>query len=665
MAYDPTIPSLTVWDHAAAFFLLLVVVAAVSLLGSRLGYLKLSPTRRAIKAAVERQLIRKSPGSVRIPKSARDDLDGYRSAIRRSFRESGAADDPTTFRRAFREGRDAVLERVRPIADGLPPAARRSLGFAAWVGVFGLLAVSTDVLVDALAGGRGLPPVEVMLRLAVSEPPKAVALAHEWVALAPIVGTILTLAYAYGVLFYDWLYSAWYVPATLLAALAAGIYTLERRSTSVSDALVELGVHRRPSSSPRRVAALVAAMSSVGVLTVLVAIGAGRRLGSPETGLEFGATVVLVAALALSVVAVGLVALRLRSLRRDVVAARRRGETLRFGLELVATIVVAVTAPLVPVWTLVGLSKIPVVVGAWLGSPFEVKVVTLALGILVVAALVLLARETVSGVWAAAFELAQRRAFRIRAVGAGMPLSVVVAVWVLVGSVWPRRPLLAALIAVSAGLVARGLWFLYIRLRTRLSNLPDAPKDAPTVVVHAYDLDLPDGSTTYYARVNAHPVAAPTLDEAVDAVVERAGAAFADAEAPPSVYARHAEFLRDDGVFNLERTRARLRADCRRRLEGWSDELDAVDVERALREGTTKGGRTPFSKRDDREGPVAVDASSDVSEHPGFPNEIVDDVVESSLGGGLSGVKAADGRVVGLERPPSTSSSRSRVSTTD
>lgn len=118
-----------------------------------------------------------------------------------------------------------------------------------------------------------------------------------------------------------------------------------------------------------------------------------------------------------------------------------------------------------------------------------------------------------------------------------MPLSVVVVAFIVFGAFAPDRPFLSAVVALSAGLVARLLFLGFTRLRSRVANLPDPPRDAPTVVVHAYDLELPgDLGTTYYARVNVEPVAAESIEEATDAVLERAEAAFSSEDPrPPDV----------------------------------------------------------------------------------------------------------------------------------
>lgn len=193
----------------------------------------------------------------------------------------------------------------------------------------------------------------------------------------------------------------------------------------------------------------------------------------------------------------------------------------------------------------------------------------------------LFVRETILEVYPTVWEKASRRADQLRAIGVGMPLSVVLVAWVLFGAFAPARPFLAAVVALSAGLVARLAWLGFTRFRSRVADLPEPPRDAPTVVVHAYDLDLPgDLGRVYYARVNVQPVAAPTLDEAVDAVLERAEAAFENGRTPRSTYALHAKHVRDDGVPDIETTRRRLRAECRRRLEAWSDESDAETLER-------------------------------------------------------------------------------------
>lgn len=66
-------------------------------------------------------------------------------------------------------------------------------------------------------------------------------------------------------------------------------------------------------------------------------------------------------------------------------------------------------------------------------------------------------------------------------------------------------------------------------------------------------------------------------------------------------------------------------------------------------EGVTKGSRppideSPFGPGRGDDGPVLIEKTSDIKPFDGFTDDVVDEVLETSLGRGLLGVRAADGR---------------------
>jgi len=558
MQIDPTIGGTTPAQIALAAGLVGVALVIIVILATTQRTAGLTERQKGVKVAIENGLARQAPGTVRIPE--RSAIGSKREAIRAAFHHSGVVDDATTARDAGRELVGHAWELVQPYADRLPKGARRYGGLAILIFAFGAVAFGAEAIAAALQGDGLQLQVAQWPALILQESAAVLSLAHSLIGEVPVVGTLASLAWAFAIIAAEWVYSSWFLFAVVLGSVAIKIWYADRQ-----------GAGQPSFSLPHpAIAGKPIALGAAGLWAMILAILAiGRLVGPNDTARQVAALAVFAAA-ALAVLAIpvlvgvrGLGAVRaLRSAYGSAADDRERG---RLIVWLVGLLAAVIAAPVVPIWGVVALTKVPVLAKAWLAAGQVIQAGTAVIAVLLVVLVAVALRDVLPEVRTGLQESVSRRGWQAAVFGRAAPLGVVAVAFFVALSV--AGPIGSVVIALLAGLLTMLLWQGYVRVRAYVDGRDDRERKARAVVVHAYTIQTPAGER-YLARVNGSLVAAESIDGAVGAVCERAGQCFDDGQTDPSVAAAFGRELRDNGIADREEVRRQLRADCRREIEG-------------------------------------------------------------------------------------------------
>lgn len=550
MAIDVSVSTNTPEQTLIALLIAASILAAAGIVLYRLRYLGLDDDRKSIVARVETQLARQTPGTVRL--EPEDNLERRREDIRGAFATAGAVEDVTSTRAALGAVGDAVIETYRPLAERVPPLARRLFGLALVVLIAGALAVSHETIIRALQSSGSLDALRYWPGAALRDAQYVLG----YLAGLPVLGTTGALAFAYTVLLFEWAFRNYWAVAAILVVVGLRLALLQD---------VDAGSEREL-PDPRDVGFSLVAVTVGAWTVILVASGIGRAVATEAVGQTIAAGVALFL-VAVALLAAGFFAVQFaRSAVADLRAADG-DEQLLVLARVLAIGFVAIAGPLVPVWVALALLHLPAIGGAWLAANLVTQGITGGLGVALLVGGLLTVRDAAADVRAALSETLSRNSVRAALGARAMPVGIIGFVY-FVGIGFGAGVAIALGLGLVAGLIARGLWALAQRVRYRAQVVDSSDPGSRRVIIHAYRLELPDGETEWFARVNGDAVAHPDRASAVDAVVEAARDWFADGQQHPSLAGAHADQLRQDGVTEVEETRTRIRSQVRRRAEG-------------------------------------------------------------------------------------------------
>lgn len=553
MAIDLSTPSATFEQTVLAFTLVILGIAGLLYLRYRSRYAGLPDDRRRARADLEAARATVTPRSIRLPRETDFGSDATRQRLAALF--DPESDAPAGgIRHAVREVRGTI---VHATVGRIPRFARRLLSLASTVAVLGAMAVSTGLLLRALRADTGRLYIENWPQIALEESAAVADRAITLLFMVPGVEMLWALGFSFVIIFGEWLYTHWYVTAAGLLLGAALVTWLVRRGAEVPS-IAEIDL-----PTPGRVLAH-AIIAFLFVWTgVLVGVGVGREIGPDWWGVRAG--LIVGSGVALFIVVF--------ELPRAFAVVRQAGRRLREATGEAGTwteralvlvwlgslgLAVAV-APLVPIYALVALTKLPTLIGAFLAADLGVKALALLVVVLVGVVLAYLARESWDDVGPAMRDVLASSQVRIAVAKNGFPLVAVAATYVAVYPLFGDDSLFSILVVgtfgVAVGLAVRSAAILLLRARYHLGRRQFGRDDAARrVVVQGARLEV-DGGEQCWARVNGttellHP------DEAgiVDAIATVADELTTTGEAEPTIAEWHARLGFDAGVTDVAET---------------------------------------------------------------------------------------------------------------
>lgn len=581
---DLSSPSATSEQTLLAMVLLGVILVVAIIIGYRARYTRLPAPLNRDKAALSEARASADVRTFRFPGDTDFRAAETRETLRRLF-DPDADLDRTTPSDAISEVRRALGEAWAPVVMRLPKPARWLLSLAINVFVFGLFAVSTDVILRVLrAEPRQASDLAQWPVIALTETAKVVDLVGGWLFELPGVALVWQLLFSLFIIFATWLYSHWYVTALLLGVGVAMVTAAYRYADA------DPGGRRLQLPTARRVVRNEVIATLLIWAMVLVGIGLGRRFGTDYTGVFLGAA-------AGSVLAILLILGNLALATRWVLEgdSRLRAFWHQSRPEKLLSVVrtgwlgfAAIVAPLLPIYVIITLVKLPSVVGALLSAAPEVQLLALAVIVLVGGALAYAARSAWTDVRTALVETASQQSVRATVVGRGIPLVGVGGAYVI-GYGFVRSIVIAASFAILAGLFLRGLYLLALRAKYRTRGGETTNIPAGRVIVQAAVLEDDSGREHYFARVNGgYELLHPTEEGIVDTLTDVGDGLVTTGEATPTIAEWHAKFAFEFGITDIEETEQKLREKTRKRLYNElmnNDRLVATsEVERTLDE---------------------------------------------------------------------------------
>lgn len=451
--------------------------------------------------------------------------------------------------------REELAATWAPYFVNVPRVARRvgALGLA--VAVLGLVAVSTEVLLAALRTSTpGVRPARWPF-LAVSQTVAVLGAAGGAISSVPVLGDASSMVFALAFVAGAWVYSHWFVSATCLLVGAAAITYLTRRLDRERDL-------QWIASLPTPWQAARVAGFGVGLVwgITLLGIGAGRMLGPAQLGRAYGLAAfggALVAVLLVAVIAAYRSRDRLAALhdRWQTASRRERAYLLVRGVTLTVAVLVG---PLVPIYAVVAVTKVPTLLAAYAAADVPIQVIGAGVTIVVAVALGWQAQEAWGDIASALRITAARRAVRSTVVAGGVPIGVVAVTYALVAGLSKSIPL-GVIVAVGAGLVVRQGIQTLTRAKYKASFLGGRRTTANRVVLEGAPLTLRDGSQLWYLRVNgATELLHADREPVVTAAADVASGLVENGDAPPTIPEWHARFAFDVGVTDPEETLMKL-----------------------------------------------------------------------------------------------------------
>ena len=552
---DVTVPDQTLGQFYFAVAVIVLGAAVSLMLWYRTDFSGLPDDQQDAKGDLRQQRQARSPVSLRIPATADvaeywPRLSGLIDAAEAGFEGSkGRVDSPPSSFDALAEARDEITRAWDPLLSRLPKRARQAIELGVLLAVFGAVAVSTSAVVATLEGGDGLPTLPALLETAVSVTLSVAATGLDVLTAFPFAANLWRFAFAFGTLGVQWVYTHWYVTATVVILGGLALAVLESRADGDDrEALYD----RRHTTL-----AFVASVLSIWLAgTVPAALAASFVTAGdlPSVVATAGAAVGFLAAFALTaVLGVGAVA----GLLQDILVAAgagvrfrasarlrpsvlfrtvlehtlglRRGRSglpqpaaegreadwslvgsiiVRRGLHVANGVLVVVLAAYVVVSVVDG--RLMRVLGALASASSDTQ---LAVALVVAVPLVVLAlqaRAAWPDIRTALAESFARQRVRIAVLGRGVPTVGVVA-GAVVGYQLSRSIPIGIALGIIVGLVLHALYTLLLKSQHRVSMLETDESLPKETLVQVYppltvEVETDDGGTReeqrYYALVN-------------------------------------------------------------------------------------------------------------------------------------------------------------------
>lgn len=563
MAFELSTPSTTPQQTLLALVVLAALFAGVIILGYRARYSGLlrplarrSSTLSAAKADATYSTLRLGGDT---------DFQSWhtREKLRQLVDPDGEVDRPTAGD-ALGEVRRSLAEAWLPVIMSIPRPARWLVSLAVNVSVFGAIAVSTDLILTFLRSEpRPTQDITAWPGVAASQSATVVELASALVLTIPGADVLWSVLFTVAVITWTTLYTHWYLIAALLLLGAAVVTVLDRRMDETAERI------NSDLPAARAIARTLGGGALAVWLATLVGIAFGRRLISNPTGVKIGLATGALATLA-GVAYLGMTyGHRATHAREWWLAMRERSQeaqllTLcRLGWLAIA----AVVSPLLPVYIVVALTKLPTLLAAYLSAAPEVQV-AIAIGVAaVLGVLAASARDAWADVHASLVELASHQQVKTVVFAGGMPLIAVAAGYVIVYA-FVQSIMLAAALAVAMGLLVRGVYILALRVKYRVPGGGEvSATPAGRVVIQVAELVDDTGESHYYARVNGDTeLLAPDSEALVDTLCDVGDELTTTGEVPATVEEWHARFAFNSGITDPEESRKKLREKVRKPL---------------------------------------------------------------------------------------------------
>jgi hypothetical protein len=457
---------------------------------------------------------------------------------------------PETVREAGRDIRRAIAEAWGETVAAVPG---RVLALGEWalsILVFGTLAVSTSVVVEALRADPGRPSLDEVFSYVGDGVSEGIDIALTLLGWFPFADTLASLAFAYLILFLDTLWSLPWVLAALLLWTAAVLFILERR--------VDIG--EQGATLSRR--DIVSGLLGAGLFVWLIGAAVAGFL-RPFFGLADLAVVAdLVGLIVATSVAldVAIWALRQWFRRARRVRTRARGDVSDGAVVAVlavrgfagvlrpVAIVATATYALAVLWG----GNLLTVIGAFLAAEVEVQLTVLGVIVLVTLAVAWEVRDAAPQIRETLAEIWAREAVRLRLALTSAPYFAVVFAFI-VFSGW-RLPFLLSLVgAAIIGLLARIVLSYYLQARRRYADREQGTRLPSSIVVGVATVEtkrgpvhlLSIGETTY-----AHEDVADLVETGADVIESRARTGGA----APTVAEWYARNVREYGIADYAET---------------------------------------------------------------------------------------------------------------
>lgn len=540
-----------------ALGLLAILGVILAALAYRQQYVGLPADRRRHKRTLLGQREDASPATLRI--DSPDDLDRLRPQIRALFDSDPDPDsdasshdrERATVWSALSEIRGALGLAWRDLTGGIPRLSIYLLEEAVIVAVLGSIAVQSTHWFQTLFTVEGGPiTLQWLAEEAVDATLTLITAGIDILTLFPHIDVLYALAVTLFIELSTRAYEAWFVTAALLVLAAVVLWRL---------------ADRVPDEVSTRIVYSHTAAGLVALATAVVVWAAGvipfvvfRAVGHPETGATVGFVTAALVALVIGVELAKRFVDRLRRVGRghwyDPVTlaylAVQRGSAL-FAAALV---------PIVVGYAVVVVSngKLVAVIDAFSSGSLEIQAAVIGALAVVIAAVILQTRAAWPEVRAAIRETLSRRAVRVALFGRAVPLGVVLLAYFVALNFTGSNVLLAGIIAVVAGVIARVGYELLQRARYRASLIESSVRTASRVLVGGYRFADADGRPIYYAEVNTTTVAHTSREACVDAVIETARQLFERGDADPSIAGQFADDLYRYGIVSVDETERRL-----------------------------------------------------------------------------------------------------------
>jgi hypothetical protein len=490
--FSVSAPDQTQGQFYIAIGVMLVLALGTIAIRIRSNYVGLDGDQADHKRDLRRAKYGQQPRTLRFGRGA--DLRDEYGRIREFCTDGGEPDQdrPTLSSAAVEIYREAALL-FGARFENVPQFTRRLGVLGVWVIVTGALAVSTGAIVQLLqsGGSLGLQPA--------TWPQKALV---ETISFLALYGQFAGMVPGGSLLFqgvrslFELLYQHWYVPGGGLVLAAAAGWWLDDRTD------VDLRL-RVPLPAPRRVLRDVAFGTAAVWAGVLVVTGIGRIADAATAARLLAVAVGLVGSVALLVLGA------YRAWQATLVLRGWDGRLAMESTEAQAYIVTRVVgiglavlvAPLVPVWTVVGLSKLPVVIGGIAAAPAPVKVLAATVLLVAIAALLYGLRGAWPTVRSALREVTGRASLAAVAIRRGVPLATGALAYLIVWS-FTNQVLLSISAALFGVVVGYGLYWALEAALYKLGGLDFGNDRDRSVRLAAYDLPDADGNRHTLVEVN-------------------------------------------------------------------------------------------------------------------------------------------------------------------
>lgn len=492
-----------------------------------------TPGGRSLDAAAIRD------GSVDVPAAIRELLS---VAGEDDVETDGAAGGSiTAARRAIRE---AWGEQVGSVPALTLLALRRAL----WVGLTGAVALETAVIIQHLQSEPDYPTLAELYADTAYYVGQGVEGGRGALEAFPYASLLWDLTLAYGILAGQWLYQHWYAVVAVLVVGGVVVTLLTRVAPYDPSPTDRAPLHYR-----------LAFWLGVGTIT--------WTTGTATAGLLDLAGIGRADLAGIGTAGVVLAGACIWSLKPRVQRARTtlRVLPLTDGLLLLVAraiaSVVRVTATVALALTLVYLGVaiasggLGGVLSAWAGATVGIKLLTVVLLGVLVAALAWQLRSARTEIATAIRDAGSRAVVRTVIVQRGIPLATVAVAYVLAWG-FGRSIAVAIAAAVLVGVLVRAGIVLLTRLRYR-SATRNSDRMPSRIAVRGYVLPDADGREHYYVELGSGStaVAAPEQDIAVREAARVIHEVARGEDVTPSVATHHADQLLEVGRVNREEVR--------------------------------------------------------------------------------------------------------------